>query len=83
MGEGLEERFQFYRIKTSVIVREHAVQHRIAHDRKGLQQLGDVFDAEIGHDWVYRYVQEVIRVLDKNGHHDRDIVVDGVRTWIS
>lgn len=52
LGEGLETRFQFYRIKTSVIVREHAVQHRTAHDRKGLQQLGDVLDAKIGHDWV-------------------------------
>lgn len=81
LGEGLEKRFQFYRIKTSVIVREHAIQHRRAHDRKGLQQLGDALDEQIGDDWLYRYVQEVIQVLDDNGHDDRDIVVDSVRTW--
>lgn len=81
LGEGLEKRFQFYRIKTSVIVREHAVQHRMAHDRRGLQQLGDALDAQIGDDWLYRYVQEVIKVLDENGHDERDIVVDSVRTW--
>lgn len=81
LAEGLHKRFQFYWIKTSVVVREHAVQHKLPHDRKGLQNLGDVFDAEIGHDWVYRYVQKVVEVLDENGHKDRDIVVDSIRTW--
>ena len=81
LAEGLQKRFQFYWIKTSVVVREHAVQHKLPHNRKGLQDLGDVFDAEIGHDWVYRYVEKVIEVLDEHHHHDRDIVVDSVRTW--
>jgi len=64
-----------------VVVREHAVQHKMRHDRIGLQNLGDVFDIQIGHDWVYKYVEKVIEVLDKNGHQDRDIVVDSIRTW--
>ena len=81
LAKGLEKRFQFYWIKTSVLVREHAVQHKLAHDRKALQDLGDQFDEEIGVDWVYRYVQKVIQELDENGHEDRDIVVDSVRTW--
>ncbi len=81
LGEALEKRFQFYRIKSSVIVREHAVQHHMPHDRKGLQKLGDVLDAKIGDDWLYRYVEQVISVLDQNNHEDRDIVVDSVRTW--
>jgi len=81
LAEGLERRFQFYWIKTSVVVREHAVQHKLLHDRKGLQDLGDVFDEEIGHDWVFRYVQKVIEELDEHGHKDRDIIVDSIRTW--
>lgn len=81
LGAALEKRFQFYRIKSSVIVREHAVQHHMPHDRKGLQNLGDVLDAKIGDDWLYRYVEQVILVLDDNNHEDRDIVVDSVRTW--
>jgi adenylosuccinate synthase len=81
LAEGLEKRYQFYWIKTSVVVREHAVQRKLRHDRKGLQELGDTFDAAIGHDWVYRYVLKVIEVLDANGHGDRDIVIDSIRTW--
>jgi adenylosuccinate synthase len=81
LAKGLEERFQFYWIKTSVVVREHAVQHRLPHDRKGLQTLGDTFDDSLGHDWVYRYVLKVIEVLDQNDHRDRNIVVDSIRTW--
>ena len=81
LGESLEKRFRFYRVKTSTIVREHAVQRKHPHDRRGLQELGDVLDFEIGDDWVYRYLTKVISVLDANGHIDRDIVVDSVRTW--
>lgn len=81
LGDALERRFRFYLVKTSTIVREHAVQRKLPHDRKGLQALGDVLDSEIGHDWIFRYIEKVISVLDSNGHLDRDIVIDSVRTW--
>lgn len=81
LGELLEKQFQFYRIKTSTIVRDYAVQNRRSRDRKGLQALGDEFDETFGDDWLFRYVQDVIQVLDEAGHEDRDIIVDSVRTW--
>lgn len=81
LGEILEKRFQFYRIKTSTIVRQHAIQNKRPHDRAGLQALGDEFDIDFGDDWLFRYVQEVIKVLDDEDHVDRDIVVDSIRTW--
>jgi adenylosuccinate synthase len=77
----LEKRFQFFWVKTSTIVRQYAIRHGRKHDRIGLQEIGDEFDENFGHDWLFRYVQEVIQVLDGNGHSDRDIVVDSVRTW--
>src|SRR5690349_16819114 len=81
LGELLEKQFQFYRIKTSTIVRDYAVQNRRSRDRKGLQALGDEFDETFGDDWLFRYVQDVIQVLDEAGHDDRDIIIDSVRTW--
>lgn len=81
LAERLEKQFQFYFIKTSTIVREYAVKSKRPHDRKGLQDLGDEFDKDFGDDWLFRYVEEVITVLDTNNHEDRDIVVDSVRTW--
>lgn len=81
LSEMLEKRFQFFWIKTSTIVRQYAIRHGRPHDRIGLQEIGDEFDENFGDDWLFRYVQEVIKVLDKEGHDDRDIVVDSVRTW--
>lgn len=72
----LREEFGFALFKTSGALRDVAQERSLASDRMGLQQLGDVLDAETAGRWVYDHVL----LLGQKLPVDQSIVVDNVRT---
>jgi adenylosuccinate synthase len=75
LAKGLSDEFSYKIIQTGEYLKSEAAKRSTGFDRVNLQNLGDILDAETQHAWLFEYIKQVEKSINK----DVSIVVDNIR----